>query len=105
MKSDLWLWVYVLAAPLVWFASQEANFALTALGPQGKPALYLISAAALAITALAGYLAWINWRRLSNDGNAVSRRSLSMGAVVLSIMFLVVILAQALPNFLLKGDE
>ena len=105
MKSDLSLWIYVLAAPLVWFASLETNFALAALGPQGKPALYLISVAALVITASVGYLAWTNWRQLSNDGNAGSRRSLSMGAVVLSVMFFIVILAQALPNFLLKGDE
>ena len=109
MRSDVMLWLYLLAGPLVWFVSLEANFALAPLASQAKLALDLISLAALAITAVLAYVAWTSRRRFSDDaaanGGSGSRIALSMAAVVLNIMFFVVILAQSLPNFVSKGSE
>ncbi len=109
MNRDVALWLYALAGPVVWFLSLEANFALAPLAPQGKPALFVISLAALAITAAAGYFSWADWRELARNepGTPVdtSRRALSLGGVVLSVMFFLTILAQAIPTIFMGGGE
>ena len=85
-------------APMAWFASLEANFALAPLAcaGHGKNMLLLVSAVALGLAVASGLLAWTqrNWdRRLAITG------------AVFSALFSLVIVAQAIPNLILGGCE
>jgi hypothetical protein len=98
MKRDLVLWLTLLASPAAWFLNLNAKFALT----QWKPALFAISGATLAVAALSGSVAWREWRNTGPDERA---RSMALGGVVLSGLFFLVILAQAIPDLMLTGAE
>jgi predicted permease len=85
-------------APIAWFASLEANFALAPLAcaGHGKSMLLLVSAAALGLSVASGLLAWTQrkfYRRLAVSGT------------VISTLFSLVIIAQAIPNLMLGGCE
>jgi hypothetical protein len=85
-------------APAVWFASLEANFALAPLAcsGRGKSILLLVSAVALSLAVIGGLLAWtqrnFHWR-------------LAVSGTVISALFSIVIVAQAIPNVMLGGCE
>lgn len=113
MSRGVQLWLAVLTGPLVWFASLLANFALT---PQvceggGTAMLFGVMAVSLVLTASAGLLAWRLWRRTGvelpgeSGGAAGYRRTMGLAGVLLSAMFFLVILAQSVPTFLLRGCE
>ena len=64
-------------APMAWFASLEANFALAPLacGGHGKSMLLLVSAVALGLAVAGGLLAWTQrnvHRRLAFSGTVIS---------------------------------
>jgi uncharacterized Tic20 family protein len=84
--------------PLAWFANLEVNFALAPMACSGhaKIALLLVSLAALVI-ALAG--CFLAWTQRSFD------RRLGIGGAVLSAFLAMVIVAQAIPNLILRGCE
>ena len=85
-------------APMAWFVSMEVNFALAPMActGQGKSTLLLVSAAAL-ILALAGIL--VAWTQRD------VRRRMAFSGAVMSALFALVIIAQAIPNVLLRGCE
>jgi hypothetical protein len=85
-------------APLAWFASLATNFALAPLAcsGHGKSTLILISGAALALAVVSGLLAWTQ--------RAFHQRLAISGAIV-SALFSIVIIAQAIPNLMLGGCE
>lgn len=85
-------------APLAWFASLEANFALAPLacGGHGKGILLLISAAALGLALVSGVLAWTQ---------RIFHRRLALAGAGISVLCSIVILAQAIPNLILRGCE
>jgi hypothetical protein len=113
MSRDLALWTVVLAGPTVWLCSFEANFALApwACTFQSKAALYLVSFAALALCAASLVWAWRLWRQLGAEwnaegGGAVPRgRAMAISGVVLSGGFLIVVLAQAIPELMLESCQ
>jgi hypothetical protein len=113
MKRNLALWTGVLAGPIVWLLSFEANYALApwACIFQTKLALYLVSLAALILCAGSGIIAWRQWIELGKEwpgtgGGAIPRsRIMAVGGVLLSAMFFLVILAQAIPAVLLEACE
>jgi hypothetical protein len=85
-------------APLAWFASMEANFALAPLACAGhrKSTLLLVSAVALGLAVAGGLLAWTQRN---------SQRRLAVSGAVISALFAIVIVAQAIPNLMLGGCE
>lgn len=103
MNRNLALWTGLLAGPIVWFFSLEAKFALApwvcAFG--WKPAAYAVSLAAFAITAGAGVIAWRQWQHVEGE----RAQAMALGGVMLSAGFLVVLVAQALPELILAGCE
>ena len=113
MSRDLALWTGILAGPIVWLLSFEANFALApwACVFQAKLALYIVSLLALALAAASGMVAWRQWtglgRELPGDGEgAVPRlRVMAIGGLFMSGMFFLVILAQAIPELVLGACE
>jgi hypothetical protein len=88
----------LILAPIAWFISLEANLALAprACAGNGKSTLLLVSAVALCLAAISGLLAWT--QRGSN-------RRLAVSGTVISALFAVVIVAQAIPNLMLGGCE
>jgi hypothetical protein len=113
MRQSAVLWLVLLAAPLVWFVSFQANFALApwACTLRWKPALYGVSLAALALVAACGLTAWGRWRRLGREfpgeagGTVPASRTLASGAVLLNAAFFVVILAQTIVEIILGACE
>ena len=88
----------MILAPVAWFVSLEANFALAPLacGGHGKSLLLFVSFAAFGLAMTGGLLAWTQrdfHRRLALSGTAISA------------LFTIVIVAQAIPNLMLGGCE
>ena len=113
MNRDLALWIGLLAGPLVWLISFEANFALvpwTCIW-QGKLTLYLVSLAAFVISAAAGLLAWRLWSEFGRDadphgGDTLSRsRIMAFGGVMLSSLSCLIIVAQAIAESILGACQ
>jgi Na+-transporting NADH:ubiquinone oxidoreductase subunit NqrB len=88
----------LLLAPIAWFASLEANFALAPLAcaGHGKGPLLLVSAAALGLAIAGGLLAWTQRNY---------HRRLAISGFIMSALFTIVIAAQAIPNLILGGCE
>jgi len=113
MSRDLALWTGVLGGPIVWLLSFEANFALApwACTFDAKLALYIVSVVALVLAAASGLLAWRQWKELGQewpgegDGALPRSRIMAIGGVLLSAMFFLVILAQALPEIILGACQ
>ncbi len=113
MSRDVQLWVSVLAGPTVWFAGFLANFALApwACTLDWKFALWIVTLVSLLIAAASGLLAWKLWRDTGavlpgESGGAVAHeRSLSLAGMLISSMFFLVIVAQALPHLILRGCD
>jgi hypothetical protein len=112
-RRNLALWTGVLAGPVVWLLSFEANFTLApwACEFNTKIALFLVTIAALILVAASGLLAWREWNtlgRVSPDdiAGALGRsRVMALGGVLLSAMFFLVIVAQAIPELILGACE
>jgi len=113
MNRDLALWIGLLAGPIAWLSSFEANFALvpwTCIW-QGKLTLYLVSLAAFLIAGAAGLLAWRQWSELGREadphgGDTLSRsRSMAFGGVILSSLSCLIIVAQAVVESILVACQ
>ena len=102
MTSNMLLWVWLLASPVVWFLNLAANYVIVSLdcSVRAKTALYL-SALSLGVTAVAAVFSWRQWRILEPS----RRRDMALGGTALGCLFFFVILAQAIPNFVLAGCE
>jgi uncharacterized iron-regulated membrane protein len=85
-------------APLAWFASFVANFVLapSTCGGHGESILLLVSVAALSLAAVSGLLAWTQ---------RTFQRRLAVSGAIISALFSLVIVAQAIPNLMLGGCE
>jgi hypothetical protein len=113
LNRDLALWIGVLAGPVIWLCSFEANFALApwACTFQAKLALYCVSIAALFLTAASCLLAWRTWNEIGREwagpgpGPVPRSRIMAIGGVFLSAGFFIVILAQAIPELILGACE
>jgi hypothetical protein len=107
------LWTGILIGPIAWLISFEINFALApwACVAQQKMALYVVSLVALVMSAFGGLLAWREWKQLDSalpgeGGGAIPRsRIMALGGMLLSAMFCLVIIAQAVPELMLGACE
>jgi hypothetical protein len=113
MNRDSALWLLLMGGAAIWFLSFGTNFALApwACTLQWKPALYWVSAIALALTALCGLASWRQWYRIGREypgeasGAIASSRVLASGGVLLNGMFFLVILAQAIVEIILGACQ
>jgi hypothetical protein len=99
-------WAGVFGGPLAWFASQQLSYALVPWACHGGPliAIHLTNLVALAVVALAGALAWRDWRgagRGSDERGPPEGRARFLGLMGLTLcgLFGLVILAQTLGAF------
>jgi hypothetical protein len=113
MKRDAQLWAALLAGPTVWFLSLLTNFALApwVCSRGSNFPVFMVTLLALAIIVAAGLISWKLWRDVGietpgESGGTIARdRSLALAGVLLNGMFVLVTVAQAIPNILLKACE
>jgi hypothetical protein len=107
------LWAGVFAGPLVWAALLETNYVLSYVACEQRHTwmLHLSTATALALIAIAAFLAWRAAPPLRDDDRpsadpqaiALTRaRFMAIGGLVLCAWFAVVILAIEIPTMVLK---
>ena len=102
-----WIWIGLLGAPLAFAFLLSVNYALVpwACAAQRGSVLHGLSAVAFA---LAAFTSWRAWRALrqapegEGDRTAERRRFLAEAAVLLSVYFLIVIVALEVPNLILE---
>lgn len=109
LKSDATiaeLWVGVLVGPLAALMQLEVNYALVlwACSHHSTWPLHLVSVLALLVTIVAGLLSFRIWQRVSvnedGPGPAARTRLMTVIGVLISIMMLLVIIAQWLAVFI-----
>ena len=113
MSRDAILWTSILAGPIVWLVSFQANFALVpwACLWQAKAALYLVSLVALVACAVSGLAGWKQWKALGESGDIDGggppprARMMALSGVALSAGFFMVIVAQAIPEVILRACQ
>jgi hypothetical protein len=113
MKRATILWLALLAGPVLWFASMNANFALApwACSLHWKPALFSVSVIAMVLTAASGWVSWREWQQIGREfpgessGEVATSRVLASGGVLLNAMFFLVILAQGIAETLLGACQ
>ena len=109
-QGIVWLWIGMLAPPLAFLLNLQLSYVLV---PQAcitgqHLLLHLVPVGALLLAVGGGLSAWYNWRRMGYTGSTeaagVLPRSRFMAATGLltSGLFILVIVAQWLPNFLLN---
>ena len=104
-----WLWFGILADPLAFLLNLQLSYMLVqpACVTARHLVLHLVPVGALLLTASGGVSAWRNWQRTGQAGSSkaggVLPRSRFMAGVGLltSGLFIMVIVAQWLPNFIL----
>jgi Co/Zn/Cd efflux system component len=102
------LWFGILGPPIVWAIQMQMNYSMVpfeCFGGSRAPML-VTSAVAFFISAIAGVIAFKNWRRFGADwpdDSSGSRRPLFMAALglLVSAMFILVIAAQAIATMML----
>ena len=113
MKSEAMLWAGIIISPVVWFLSLEASFALAPLAcsDKGKLFLHAVSGSALVLVVLAGCVSLAQWqpagRNTADAAIPVSprRRAMAVAGLGLSVLVILLIIAQAIPNLVLAGCE
>jgi hypothetical protein len=111
--SNVLLWTGLLVPPIVWAIQMQVNYVLVSqLCQQGNSwPVYLVSLPALLITLAAGFGSWRAWARVngvrSDDGArpASVARFMAVLGVMTSALFSLVIIAQAVPSFILHGCQ
>jgi hypothetical protein len=104
-----WLWFGILAGPVAFLLNLQLSYMLVqpVCVAAHRLVLHLVPVGALLLTTSGGVSAWRNWRRTaqaeSSKAGGVLPRSRFMAGVGLltSGLFIVVIMAQWLPNFIL----
>ena len=109
MKHELALWTGFLAGPLVWMLSFGARWSLSGwvCAFQWKPALFVIAIVSVILVAASGMLSWSEWQRVGREmpgdgGGAIPRaRLMAIFGVVLSVLSILLIASQAIPEIML----
>ena len=103
------LWAGVLLAPLAWTAHLGAAYAMSAAvcSPPASWPFLLLSAAALGVALAGGAIAWgVRDRTADEPEDAPTARArgrfMTLAGILLSAMFSLAILAQAIPIFVLE---
>ncbi len=107
------LWFSVLAGPLAWAAMETIEWMMVpwACATGLIWYLYLITLVALLFPAAAGYAAWRMWHEAgaeleAEEGGSMGRtRGMALGGMILSGMFILAIIAEAIPTFILGACQ
>jgi hypothetical protein len=100
-------WMGVLAGPVAWGLHMQTNLSLVpwVCKNGGEVFLHVVTILALVVTAFGAFAAWRGWLAgadAETDGAGRISRARFMGALglLVSAMFFLVIIAQAIPSFM-----
>ena len=103
------LWIATVLAPAAWAADLEASYAVAARACGGvvvvsPVALWLVPAAAVAVSLVGAALAWRGWMRPQRGAAETwpPDHFLAVCGLLTSAFFIFVIVAQALPALVLR---
>jgi hypothetical protein len=108
-----WLWFGILAGPLAFLLNLQLSYMLVqaVCVTAHHIILHIVPIGALLLTASGGASAWRNWQRTRLAGSSKAGGMLSCSrfmaglGLLVSGLFLVVIVAQWLPNFMLNACQ
>jgi hypothetical protein len=106
-KQNFALWIAVLGSAVVWFIQLQTTYALVPwVCSSGKLwALHVVSVLFVVLAAVPGGIGWSQWRACAKrkteresagDGR---RRFMAMLGLMLTALFVILIIAQAMPSF------
>ena len=106
-------WTGVLAPPIVWFIFLEVNYILatSACVRTRNSALAAVAAAAIILSAIAGFAAWRSWRTAGAStetqaaGFVVTTRFIALLGLGISGFFILLLIANAIPIFVFQTCE
>jgi hypothetical protein len=107
-------WMGVLAGPVAWGVHMQTNYSLVSWVCRngGEIFLHVVTILALVITALGAFAAWRGWQdgaaeEAETDGGGRLSRARFMGALglLVSAMFFLLIIAQAIPSFMFQACQ
>jgi hypothetical protein len=112
-RGILWLWTGLLAAPFAFLLHLQVNYVLVQKLCEGGRMLilHLVTIAFLLIASGGAFIAWRNWqaagRAWPGEEGSVAERSRFMAAVgfLMSILFILAIIAQWIPEFMFPPCE
>jgi hypothetical protein len=107
------LWLGLLGGPIVWFVFLQLNYVLaTSLCTRiDKSILGIVAAAAIVLTIAVAATAWRSWRMFGSsavtDGPGIIGRSrfLALTGLGMSAFFILVLIANTIPIFILQPCE
>jgi hypothetical protein len=110
-RDLLALWTGLLLPPFAWFLHQQLSYMLVlwACATGRQFILHLVTVAMLLLVGAGGVIAWRSWQRTERDGPdkagdmLLRRRFMAVAGLLSSGMFVLVILAQGIPSFLLNA--
>jgi hypothetical protein len=92
--------------PIAWAAHLTLGYALApGVGPKWQ--LHVLSAVCFAAAAVATLMCWRQWdgRNPPAEGPESSRSFVSLAGIVMNAFFVVVIVAEAIPTFILRPGD
>jgi hypothetical protein len=109
-RGDVLLWIPVLAGPVFWALTEQLSYMLTptACWTGSHLMLYLVPLCTLAIVLACAFFAYGRWKRQpegsteKGDPRESRARFMAMAGFWLCLSFAVVILAEAVPNLILR---
>jgi hypothetical protein len=112
-SENLVLWAGVMAGPLAWALHQQVSYMLvpTACAKGTEGFLHLITLGALLIAAAGPLIAWRSWKRLpegstdEGDTKDTRRRFMALWGLILSLAFILVIVAGEIPSWFLGACD
>jgi hypothetical protein len=108
------LWVGLLAGPVLWFAVLQTNYVMSYVACETRHTWFLhaVNLAAAALVAAAGWVAWNSGPAenaehptapITRETSENRARWMSIGGVLLSVWFVLVILAMEIPVLILSS--
>ena len=110
-RENLALWIGLLGTAVIWFVQLECNYALVpwACSNGTSWALYATTILFLVCGAIPGWVAWKCWiaseegKRTDRESSGGGRRRfMALTGILMSGLFFLLILAQAIPTFFIN---
>jgi hypothetical protein len=106
-RQNFALWLAVLGSAVIWFIQMQTSYSLVtwACSVQRNWPLHVVSLLFLILAAVPGVVAWQQWRTDARDdrerrsAGAGRRRFMAMLGLMLTALFVLLIVAQAIPSF------
>lgn len=101
------LWAGVLIGPIAWALHLQISYMLVPWACENgwQFIMHLVTLGSLGLAIVGGLIAWSNLKRtgMQNGGNEGSSRFLAYTGLLSSGLFMAVIIAQGIPNFIVSA--